>query len=739
MKSVIAPYRVLLLIFVVTALSLSSWFVFSTGEQRVYAEENEPEAPGSISGVVRNEANEPLEGMLVSLYQKNYYDSSWSPFGQVATDDGGRYRFGLLGAGVFRLGVLDPELNYAQLFYQNAGDVYAAADVVVNGVAQNNVNFTLSSGGEITGVVRAADNSLLQDVSVMLYQRVDNFPLPYGELKEWVYVNSEYLGPEQSAYHFRGLATDQYRLCAASYAYANYGQECYDNVGDLNDAKTLSLTVSTVISNVNFVLGDGADYATLSGHVMSPQGAPLAQIGVYAWPDSAQVYPAAAMLGLSPLVTATNVRVSNNSLALDRKIHKAEGAIAATSTGLSTPAIPYRYYTSTDADGAYTLNNLAADTYQLYFYDPAGHYRYEYYDNVTYLFNAQRITIDKHDRISDANAVLTVGAHLTGTVTVLGQLASNSYLTLYKYEEENWRVVMYTTTDLYSGSYDFGGLPAGRYRVQASASIVYPPSAYYYFYGMYGGTDWETAKDIKLVEGMVQPNIDINLNNGPQFNGEISGHVTADGVPLPNVQVNLYPVYSGYPFMPDTPQTYTVTDDDGRYTIKGLTATSYQMRFDDRSGRRAALFYPQQPLPNESQFVSTTDITPTIGIDIDLPAAGAIAGRVYQQNGEALVGTPVMAILQNQQQATFFYRETVTAADGSYHLQGLYPGAYHVCAGPKLGILSGYGGIECFGDSSSSPWFLYGRTMSVVAGEATNNIDILWGTEHEQYLPVVTR
>ena len=76
-------------------------------------------------------------------------------------------------------------------------------------------------------------------------------------------------------------------------------------------------------------------------------------------------------------------------------------------------------------------------------------------------------------------------------------------------------------------------------------------------------------------------------------------------------------------------------------------------------------------------------------------------------------------------------------ADGSYLLAGLAPGTYHVCAAIKS--YDSYSSLDCYGGTGSYQWFGSGLPLTVKAGQTIDEIDILWGPDYEQYLPVIAR
>ena len=727
------------LLFVLLPLCLLLGFHLIVSQPAVYAEENHPTALGSISGVVRNSAGEPLADMQLTLYFSIYYESNWQTKMQAMTDSSGRYRFSALPAGVYRIGVVDPDGFYGKSFYAGQNTVWAATDVVVNGEQRPAIDFTLTSGGVISGFVRAADGLSFWDQGVSLYQKAAPLYFGGGQATEWLQIETQYIPVSQTDFAFRGLASGVYRVCASSSANSAYWQECYDDVYNVADAQSFTITTGSVISDVVLVLGDGADLATISGRVTAAQDEPLANIGVYVVPfDAVPYYPTPAPPTPSTTVTPTAAPITG---------HTAQGATVlqpvATPTALpppTLPSVPYRYYTHTAADGTYTVTNVFDGNYQIYFYDRAGRYRYEYYNDVTYRSNAASVIIAQQTPVAGINAQLALGAHLTGTISLFGQPAPVTTLYLYKQENNGWFIIATATSDLLTGNYDIGGLPAGVYRLQAAVTINYSVQTSYSLYGFYGGNDWSTATTIQLTTAEIRPNIDINLEQGPRFEGAISGRVTASGNPIAGVKVSLYNRQSGCcdSLFLGSALTYATTDQDGRYRINGLSDAIYHVRYEDPSGQRAAIFYPSQPVVDATNYVVTND-TQTITADAEMPAGGSIKGHVGSLAGTALPDLTMVAIFITPEQPGFIYRAAPLNADGSFLLPGLYPGNYRICAARQSIYSLGYYEFDCYGSFSDTQWYGSGKAIQVTAGQTVAGIDLLWGADYKRYLPLVAR
>jgi protocatechuate 3,4-dioxygenase beta subunit len=686
---------------------------FFVGPLPLYAEASAPDAPGSISGVIRNAAGDPLAGIDVYLYQTYYISNNWYSSRQTKSDEAGRYQFSVLPAGVYRIGAVDFQKTYASRFYPTAKTVFTAADLVVSGDQHNAVDLTLAAGGEIVGLITTTNGITLTGGMVNLFRPAD-FPLAWESgWAQWQSLDVQYVSDDQPQFHFTGLTAGPYRICASGNSANSAWQECYDNVYDIEAAQDLTVTAGAVLSDVVVVLGDGADYATVQGRLTSPQNEPLADVSVYVIQANTVFYQPYTALPLNVMAQP-----------------------AATAPTYPT-YMPYIYYTTTDANGDYDLRNMARGEYQLLFYDTQGRYRYEYFDDALTRGASTVLSVTKSAVITGIDAQLALGGHIKGTITVLGQPALSS-LTLYKKTSASWEYLATTTSDPVTGNYDMGGLPAGTYRLEA-VSFMSSPVNYYYYTAFYGGDYFDNATDIVIGEAATQSGVNINLSNGPQFNGVLSGRITADGKPLANARVSLYSYYyycCDYSQLGPL-QVYTLTDNDGRYTIEGLTSQTVQVRVDDLSGKRASLFYPGEARPPQTGYISVSDTATTADIDLDLPLGGTIKGRISQLSGDDVSVLTVFAVLIDTDLAPFIFREAVPAADGSYQLLGLAPGTYHVCTGLKY--IDSYISLDCYGGAGNYQWYGSGIPLTVEGGKILNSVDILWGPDYERYLPVIAR
>ena len=225
------------------------------------------------------------------------------------------------------------------------------------------------------------------------------------------------------------------------------------------------------------------------------------------------------------------------------------------------------------------------------------------------------------------------------------------------------------------------------------SGVVAPPDSLYYP----GVSDVADNQPIRLAPGEERASLDFTVpaitpRTWLSFIGartvspspdasSIFGRVTrVDGRPIPGASVRL--LSENYPGTPPS----TVTDDDGRYELTGLSSARFRV-VAERSGflslehgqRRA--FEPGETIelgPGESRD----------SIDITLPAPGSISGWLVDEYGDPAEGVDVR-VLQTGYEAG---RPRLVDAGGlgshrtddlgRYRIYGLRPGRYIVSAVP---------------------------------------------------------
>lgn len=678
------------------------------------ADELAPEAPGSIAGMVKGSNGEPQAGIEVTLYQftvNNY--NSWSGLRSTTTQADGKYRFLLLPAGIYRIGAGDPKRVYAPVYYPTAPTLAKGTDLSVVGNQLTNIDVTLQPGGQITGIVTLTGSLPITDGSVELLQEVER-----ADGNAWEMVQRITQLPTTGVYSFTGLSALPYRICANSVNTIFFFYECYENAYTVNEATSLTLTTGATISNINLVLGErvAVSLPQLGGRITSLDNEPLADIEVYASPVSLEE----AAIEPAPIQSVTIAA-------------SVAPTVAQASLIIPNPS----YYTRTDKEGNYRFS-LRPNRYRLYFTDLSGQYAYEYYNDSVLAESATVIEVAENAVITDINVQLAPGNHINGLITILGQPAYNGFVSAEMKIAGGWRHTNGAQIDPNTGRYAIDGLPTGIYRVMAGTYYSYDFDTYS---GYFGGSTPETAAEITLAAGVTKT-ADITLAGGPLFEGSVSGRVTANGAPLAGARVFLYvDSFSCCSSRLPDPLVYVFTDAEGRYAINGLTENLFEMGAIDPAGIYATTYYSDHAIPASANPLFIDEDNSFTDININLPLAGALSGRVTTAKGKAVAGLRVSVYAADPAfdpgylPIRLVSSDTTTDADGRYLVQGLHATVYYVCFNEAQN--NNYG--KCYGRPTLSYNDVGGVPINVVAGETKTGIDLLWGPDLATYLPIIAQ
>jgi hypothetical protein len=162
----------------------------------------------------------------------------------------------------------------------------------------------------------------------------------------------------------------------------------------------------------------------------------------------------------------------------------------------------------------------------------------------------------------------------------------------------------------------------------------------------------------------------------------ISGRVTeaGSGRPLPRILVTLVAAAGN-----DVAET--LTDDDGRYRFMGVGAGRYAVSAgpgEHRADHLRQWFGEKGPAPRWGQPprypLDIADGRDIDDVDIAMPIALGIEGRILSPWEEGMANVPVVAMRPDGSRAT----DNPAYSDdlGNYRLFGLAPGRYRVCADP---------------------------------------------------------
>jgi hypothetical protein len=431
-------------------------------------------------------------------------------------------------------------------------------------------------------------------------------------------------------------------------------------------------------------------------------------------------YNGKASLATADAVTVTGGGTTPNTNAALVLGGKISGTVTAASGGAPLQSTEVCAYTSrsdsmydcydydyTDASGVYTISGLPAGTYYLRF----SHTDYfdSYYNGKSSLATADGVSVTLGGT-STINAALVMGGKISGTVTAANGGVPLEDVTVYAFTSRTAELYDYTAYDYTdaAGKYTLSGLETGTYYIRFAATDYLP--SYYN-----GKSSLAEADGVSATINTETINIDASLALG----GKITGTVTAaaGGALLNNVGVYAYTSQSA-----DDYDYYDYTDASGVYTISGLPAATYYLKFEATDFLSS--YYNGRESLAEADSVSVTLGGTTGNIDAALVVGGRISGTVTAEG----TGTPledVYVVAYTPTVTCYITEWTAVASDttdvnGDYTISGLQTGPYKVKFEPEeYGVSAAYLG-EYYNNKNS---LALADQFGVTAGQTTGNIN----------------
>lgn len=669
------------------ALLLFGLFWLIQPAPQSYAQ-SQPEALGSIRGVVRNDGGQPLPNIVVIL------EALYGDLRRVTTNAQGEYEFLSLPSGTYRLRTEDPAKVYETEYYADAIFPIDATNVVVNGNNIGGIDISLSAAGSISLTLESTLPISQLYYSALLYRPTANGT--WTLFHEW---SGEF---GENTVRFDGLPTGIYRLCAraSDYYYGNYLLvECYDNARPGGDYQLAAgaTDIAVKAGEETTLLMTLGDIPQIQGYILNRQGAPLADILVALFSTEAS-YP--------QLVAQTD-----------------------SSGYYSFPFVP---------NGTYIVVYNAASELS-YGYTAANRYLPLYYPDEILPSRAVPLTVDETTRISETKR-LRPSAQIIGKVTLLDDVpVSWANINLFRKLSDGSFSNPYCVDRCYKSYYDANtgvytvtNLLGGTFRVSADA---YVNGANAYLLSYYGSDNFETATEVTVPSGQQVSGIDITVGDRV-FDGFIRGMVTANGVPQEGIEVGLFDAFFFPSYESFLPRFTTTTDAQGRYSLEGLSSGYYYVGFRDPKGVYATTFYsetsPFQPLGIplfESQVAEN--------INVDLKPGATIRGHIRTLNDQQ-PSDFVMKVVSRSVSYGFDialpYIDVRSAADGSYEITGLPPGTYYLYATSPS-------------NSGTIPFPVWGaypggfdneEPIVLQEGQTVEGKDIFFFVNPSNYLPIIT-
>ncbi|MDP1677967.1 MAG: carboxypeptidase regulatory-like domain-containing protein [Bacteroidota bacterium] len=436
---------------------------------------------GSFSGTITDESGNPVSNAYI-----NALDSLGTYWGSIISDNQGNYVVGNLQTSTYK--AQGSGSGFIPQWYDKKSTKESATSFkVTKGFDTPNINFVLSRGGSISGIVKDKNGVGIPNVYVTVR---DTF--------FYYYWNA--FTDDSGKYMVTGLLSGKYYIST----YGNdYLDQWYNGVSNYMNATKVSVIIYQNTPNINFTLSKGA---SISGKVKDKLGNPIPHSMVaavdtsnylswYAYANDSGMYEIKRIIpGMKVFIVAMaegySRRWFDNALSFETAtpfvligeeekqninfMLPVSGKISGTVKNKSGAPVQYAYVnaqkadgfnsygTSSDQFGNYLIDNLDGGKYLV----AASNYEYtqQWYNHKSSMELADTVIVEEETITPNINFDLTTGGKITGIVkNTNGGYVQYAYIYVSKLDGS----VGYSVNSDDQGKYTVNNLQPGKYFASA--------------------------------------------------------------------------------------------------------------------------------------------------------------------------------------------------------------------------------------------------------------------------------
>jgi len=363
-------------------------------------------------------------------------------------------------------------------------------------------------------------------------------------------------------------------------------------------------------------------------------------------------------------------------------------------------------------NGAYAVRGLRSGSYKVRFGPGPSQLGYlrEFYDGKAKKSEADPVAVTADATTTGIDAELDRGGTIAGTVT---DAADDAPLAGIEVCLGSFGSCDATAAD---GSYELSGLPTGSYRVHfrsGSSTRKYAPVYYH------DALSRIEAQPVAVAAGQVTADVDQEMHEGARVSGTAVDAISKD--PLLNLSVCATDPGSGA-------GDCTLTNADGEYTLRGLPAGGYRVRFSSQNAiptgvnpKYATQYFDGVELPAEATILDLSLGEVAEAVDAEMQEGGSIDGTVTLASSHAPLSDISVCAVPESGEEEWLEECVVTNGSGEYSLEGLTTGSYVVDFYPGYSIFERPNLLRQYFDgaqrrSDATP-------VSVTAGSTVSGVD----------------